>query len=888
MIAKVADKRKDGKSSFKDLVNYIAAHNEEKILFTEIRGFDVSPRGEREVIEEMESLASMNKRVSDAVFHGVLSFREGEIPTREQIDQAVDIYLKEMGLESCQCYFGVHQNTKNIHVHLCVNRIDPVTHLAVDPAGGPWKKANELASRKIELAQGWTIENSGVHYGVMDGEIYERGGGKGAVLKASLSGKARDYENYTAEKSAERIAKDDLAPILFDKKVKTWDELHRKLAEKGAEFKRSGSGAVLVIGDICVKVSSVSQRLSLKKLEKRLGAFEGKNEGIEVASCEPQPLRETTGIREYMKAKSEFYEKKRDIDDEFRNYKKETRRELRERQKEERKEMYGPCGTWKGKGAQLNAVRAELALRQALEKQRLEEHIAEMEKRRPRLCFPSYRDWETERGRKKVAELWRYRETIEGVVTGDRYVAPRQSRGLLRYGTSWDGKTGALSFVLENSVAFVDRGKRIDVFEWRNEKVILDVLMMAQEKWGRVTVHGSQQYKEACVEVAIKNNIQIRNPELQELIKMRQSDLLREKEMWFERKKNDLDPAVRRRREYFLEYCDAIGAERYRITAFWEVDKDGERERRGAVLGKRQGEVSKGMSVEEIIENWDLIERWNREHKNIYVTPLSEKMHHILVDDMSKETMEQFLRDGYKPAVILESSPQNFQAILNVPNIGKKYGLGKEVSNELMRNLNQIYGDKKIQGAIHPHRVPGFNNFKEERRYEDGSYPEVIWIEHKGGVCDKAFEDSKKIFDVCRKSKLELERQKPIVTNAALIGGALTPYEAYMIHAKDVVQNALHGSVENWNRIDSMIAVRMAVTGYSSGEIKTAVEYGGPDIRPEKDRNKHVWPDYARRTAEYIESVAGQRAVNRYLGCKYKWLQLEGRAPGKERDVLGI
>ena len=52
--------------------------------------------------------------------------------------------------------------------------------------------------------------------------------------------------------------------------------------------------------------------------------------------------------------------------------------------------------------------------------------------------------------------------------------------------------------------------------------------------------------------------------------------------------------------------------------------------------------------------------------ENLYYTPRSEQMHHVLVDDLTDASLRRLLSDGYRPAVILESSPGKLQAILNM------------------------------------------------------------------------------------------------------------------------------------------------------------------------------------------------------------------------------
>lgn len=71
----------------------------------------------------------------------------------------------------------------------------------------------------------------------------------------------------------------------------------------------------------------------------------------------------------------------------------------------------------------------------------------------------------------------------------------------------------------EKEIAFVDVGKRIDIVDWQNEKTVLDALTLAQEKWGKCIVQGSEQYKQLCASVAKKHNINLINPELQSEVK---------------------------------------------------------------------------------------------------------------------------------------------------------------------------------------------------------------------------------------------------------------------------------------------------------------------------------------------------------------------------------
>jgi hypothetical protein len=99
----------------------------------------------------METIAFTNVRCKDPVFHFILSWRELEYPTNEQADEAVKIALAELDLQNCQALWALQADTENRHVHVIVNRIDPETGKAIQPAGNWTHKALERAARKIEV-----------------------------------------------------------------------------------------------------------------------------------------------------------------------------------------------------------------------------------------------------------------------------------------------------------------------------------------------------------------------------------------------------------------------------------------------------------------------------------------------------------------------------------------------------------------------------------------------------------------------------------------------------------------------------------------------------------------------------------------------------------------
>lgn len=94
MIAKIPVKRRDKKSSFRDLTNYclgITGHAEGAVLHVGLQNL-YSPTS---ASIEMEALATENTRCKDPAFHFILSWRALESPTTQQVDEAVKIALGE-------------------------------------------------------------------------------------------------------------------------------------------------------------------------------------------------------------------------------------------------------------------------------------------------------------------------------------------------------------------------------------------------------------------------------------------------------------------------------------------------------------------------------------------------------------------------------------------------------------------------------------------------------------------------------------------------------------------------------------------------------------------------------------------------------------------------
>ena len=234
-------------------------------------------------IAEMIALAQDAVRSKDPIDHWVLSWPPTERPTITQVHEAVQIFIEHCGLKGHQTMWGLHDDTKNLHVHIVVNRVHPYTLKVIEINKGFQLNAAHQAVALIEKKQGWkSVENA--RYKTNDkGELLaDSKTQRPAVNKAKdkplePTGLVRDIEIQTGQKSAQRIGIEQATPIIAQ--ATSWKELHVNMAAAGLEYCREGSGAKIFIGEIGVKASDVLDRKNnFEALQKRFGIYQPPNQ----------------------------------------------------------------------------------------------------------------------------------------------------------------------------------------------------------------------------------------------------------------------------------------------------------------------------------------------------------------------------------------------------------------------------------------------------------------------------------------------------------------------------------------------------------------------------------------------------------------------------------
>ncbi len=375
------------------LVDYIDApenrRQQEKCVYAGARNCLCASRAGQKA--EMIALAQEAVASRNPIQHWVLSWRESEQPTPAQLEQAVDLFLDELGMRAHQALYAFHADTDDFHLHLVVNRVHPETLKAIKPNGGFDLEAAHRAIARIEHVQGWEREPNGRYRVSATGELVR----ESRRWEPGPGSKACDLEARTGTRSAARIALAEGAPLL--RRATGWVDLHRGLAARGLRLEPRGRGAVLWVGEIAVKVSRLGRECGLGALHQRLGAYRP-------AESDLQPGERVLESVQSDRPEKSAYRRERQNDHQakardlaaLRRRQQAERQALRDRHREARHHWLR--GSWQGRGLQLNALRSALATLQAGERVALRDRHgqerAALRQRYPR--FPDDEEWRRE------------------------------------------------------------------------------------------------------------------------------------------------------------------------------------------------------------------------------------------------------------------------------------------------------------------------------------------------------------------------------------------------------------------------------------------------------------------------------------------------------------
>ena len=210
-----------------------------------------------------------------------------------------------------------------------------------------------------------------------------------------------------------------------------------------------------------------------------------------------------------------------------------------------------------------------------------------------------------------------------------------------------------------------------------------------------------------------------------------------------------------------------------------------------------------------------------------------------LLDDLTAEAIERMKAEGFEPAVVVETSPNNFQVWLNHGQI-----LEVVTSTRAAKQLAERFGgDPSSADWRHFGRMAGFTNPKPERQLASGLRPFARLRSAKGRVYSQAVEF---LADIVKNEAAATVQESRSQKQRRREGEGVKPLEEF--HADPTYAGDLH-------RADLAWAKHAAGTGLTLEQITDKL-FNGRDLSKKGSRKRQL--EYADRTArKAIEQMQG-------------------------------
>jgi IS30 family transposase len=242
----------------------------------------------------------------------------------------------------------------------------------------------------------------------------------------------------------------------------------------------------------------------------------------------------------------------------------------------------------------------------------------------------------------------------------------------------------------------------------------------------------------------------------------------------------------------------------------------------------------KNLSSEEVLNSIKWLKFMNAKGNHIYIRPHGD--HGLtLLDDLDDEQVKAVVKAGYKPAVVVLTSPNNNQIWLQHGQI-----LEPQISKLAAKDLAHKFGaDLSSADSSHYGRLAGFTNPKPKYLQTNGTAPFCLLI----CAIDRSYEHAKKYIDKIRgtvTSKKESATTQTI-TKIAKLRNILD------FHKDSRFENDLH-------RADLAWAIHAVHLGLSQVEVVQEI-LNSRDLS--KKGNTRRQYEYAKRTCEKATKLAG-------------------------------
>ena len=260
----------------------------------------------------------------------------------------------------------------------------------------------------------------------------------------------------------------------------------------------------------------------------------------------------------------------------------------------------------------------------------------------------------------------------------------------------------------------------------------------------------------------------------------------------------------------------------------------------------------------------DWLKRENAKGADIFIRPRKDNQGLVLVDDLSKTQLAKMKADGVEPAVVIETSPQNYQAWVRLsqhalsPEVATAAGKALATDNKDDRADLSRADDRQFS------RLAGFTNQAPEHTTESGYSPWVLCHDATGQQAIRAAEiEQKALNSVLQHNALQEKKQRlealKIAQKPTYYRDPVAEYRKQLKTITEYVNKHNDTQSLDLSRADYMICKNMAKQGYKPEQIQEALETASPEL---PIRKAHHENDYCEKT---VRAAVDSPDVQRHL-----------------------
>ena len=274
-------------------------------------------------------------------------------------------------------------------------------------------------------------------------------------------------------------------------------------------------------------------------------------------------------------------------------------------------------------------------------------------------------------------------------------------------------------------------------------------------------------------------------------------------------------------------------------------------------LGKQrdEGQAERFYDAAEVQALIPQLRRRNAQGFDVYVTPIDQRHHYIVIDDMKPDAGQLLADLGYAPCIVQSSSKGNEQAVLKVPRLDRPDE--QALANKVVQQMNMAHGDPKFSGVVHPFRMAGFSNKKPGR---ESAFTRILDASHR--TCRRAADLLQQLRQAADglvervRKKREKEQIEVDAARQAQRNQDRSEIEIDFDRGDDSERAfrraaagvrawvRLRGLTEDASRVDYRAAMAMLAAGWTEAEVQAGMISGSENLAGRHTNSD----DYVRRT----------------------------------------